>query len=179
MLLKKISQGYRNIAIKQFKKKSMKLNEFKSKLEEMEQISFRLPNGTLVPAHFHVTEVGSVTKHFIDCGGTIRKEKVVSFQLWEANDYDHRLHPEKLIGIISLSEAKLELSDEEIEVEYQGETIGKYGIELDGNQFVLTSLKTDCLAKDNCGVPAEKLKVSLETIGTESEGCCTPGGGCC
>ncbi|MFA7273709.1 MAG: DUF6428 family protein [Crocinitomicaceae bacterium] len=157
----------------------MKLSDFKTKLVGMEQISFRLPNGTLVPAHFHVTEVGSVTKHFIDCGGTIREEKRVNFQLWEANDYDHRLHPEKLVSIIQLSEDKLGLTDEEIEVEYQGDTIGKYGLEVEGNQFVLTSLTTDCLAKDNCGIPTEKLKVSLSTLGNDSAACCTPGGGCC
>ncbi len=157
----------------------MKLSDFKNRLAQMEQISFRLPNGTLVPSHFHVTEVGSVSKHFIDCGGTVRDEKRVNFQLWEANDYDHRLHPEKLVSIIALSEDKLGLTDEEIEVEYQGDTIGKYGIEFEGNQFVLTSLTTDCLAKDKCGIPADKLKVSLSTLGNESSASCTPGGGCC
>jgi hypothetical protein len=39
-----------------------------------------------VPEHFHVTEVGVVTKDFIDCGGTVRHEKVANFQLWDAND---------------------------------------------------------------------------------------------
>lgn len=157
----------------------MKLSDFKNKLAGMEQITFRLPNGMLVPSHFHVTEVGSVSKHFIDCGGTLRDEKRVNFQLWEANDYDHRLHPEKLVSIIALSEDKLGLTDEEIEVEYQGVTIGKYGIEFEGNQFVLTSLTTDCLAKDKCGIPADKLKVSLSSLGNESSASCTPGGGCC
>lgn len=157
----------------------MKLSAFKNKLAGMTEISFQLPNGTLVPAHFHVTEVGSVNKHFIDCGGTIREEKRVNFQLWEANDFDHRLHPEKLVSIIELSEDKLGLTDEEIEVEYQGDTIGKYGMETVGNQFVLTSLTTDCLAKDKCGIPTEKLKVSLSTLSNDSAACCTPGGGCC
>lgn len=156
----------------------MKLSEFKSKLQTLENISFELPNGTLVPSHFHVTEVGSVAKHFIDCGGTIRNEKVVNFQLWEANDFDHRLHPEKLLAIIELSEDKLGLTDEEIEVEYQGETIGKYGIEMKGNNFQLTSLTTDCLAKDKCGIPQEKLKVSLSSL-TNQNNACTPGSGCC
>ncbi|WP_027419795.1 DUF6428 family protein [Crocinitomix catalasitica] len=157
----------------------MKLNEFKNKLKELGQISFELPNGTLVPSHFHVTEVGSVTKNFIDCGGTTRKENRVNFQLWEANDYDHRLHPEKLLSIIELSEDKLGLQDEEIEVEYQGDTIGKYGIEMKGNNFILTSLTTDCLAKDKCGIPENKIKVSLNDL-TAGEGeSCAPGSGCC
>lgn len=156
----------------------MKLKDFKTKSIGLEQISFQLPDGTMVPSHFHVTEVGSVTKNFIDCGGTIRIEKVVNFQLWEANDYDHRLNSQKLLSIIKLSEEKLGLSDEEIEVEYQGNTIGKYGIAIDGDKFLLTSLTTDCLAKDKCGIPAEKLKVSLSSSTSEKRGC-TPGSGCC
>jgi hypothetical protein len=55
----------------------MKLSTFKEKLEGLSQLVFTLPNGHQVPAHFHVTEVGQVTKHFIDCGGTVRLERVV------------------------------------------------------------------------------------------------------
>lgn len=157
----------------------MKLSEFKRILSQLEQIQFQLPNGELVPAHFHVTEVGSISKHFIDCGGTIRQERVVNFQLWEANDYDHRLHPEKLRSIIELSESKLGILDDEIEVEYQSETIGKYGLAFDGIQFKLTSLTTDCLAKDKCGVPQEKQRVSLSSLSTKESSSCTPGSGCC
>ena len=73
----------------------MKLSEIKSELKTLKTIAFQLPNGTLVPNHFHVTEVGKISKHFIDCGGTVRTENVANFQLWEADDYDHRLHPEK------------------------------------------------------------------------------------
>lgn len=157
----------------------MKLSTFKQHLANMENISFQLPDGKLVPTHFHVTEVGQVNKNFIDCGGTIREEKRVNFQLWEANDYDHRLHPEKLLSIIALSEDKLGLTDEEIEVEYQGETIGKYGIGIQADKFILTSLTTDCLAKDKCGIPEEKLKVSLSSLTSKSSGSCTPDSGCC
>ncbi|NNE76017.1 MAG: hypothetical protein HKN31_02985, partial [Pricia sp.] len=96
----------------------MKLSEIKTHLNKLETIAFLLPNGELVPNHFHVTEVGKITKNFIDCGGTVRKEEVVNFQLWDANDYDHRLHPEKLLSIIDLSEKILEIGDLEIEVEY-------------------------------------------------------------
>ena len=157
----------------------MKINEFKKALEGKSTIRFELPDGNLVPAHFHVTEVGRITKDFIDCGGTLRQEKVVNFQLWEANDYDHRLHPEKLLSIIELSEDKLGLTNEEIEVEYQGTTIGKYGLNTDGDTFFLTSRMTDCLAKDNCGIPVEKLKKPLAVLSSKNENACTPGSGCC
>ncbi len=155
----------------------MKLSEIKNHLTKLDTIAFELPNGELVPNHFHVTEVGKITKNFIDCGGTVRNEEVVNFQLWNANDYDHRLHPEKLINIIELSEKVLKIEDLEIEVEYQGQTIEKFGLDFDGTNFRLTSKKTDCLAKDNCGIPEEKQKVKLSDINNEP--CCAPDGNCC
>ena len=139
----------------------MKLSQVKAILKDVKTISFQLPDNSLVPSHFHITEVGEITKRFIDCGGTVRKETVVNFQLWNANDYDHRLHPEKLLKIIELSEKTLAIDDNEIEVEYQGTTIQKFGLDFDGNQFLLTTKQTDCLAKDACGIPAEKPKVRL------------------
>jgi len=155
----------------------MKLSEIKNSLHTLEKIAFQLPDGSLVPNHFHVTEVGKITKHFIDCGGTVRKEEVANFQLWDANDYDHRLHPEKLLKIIELSEKVLEIADLEIEVEYQAETIGKFGLDFDGTNFVLTSKQTDCLAKENCGVPVGKPKLKFADLPTATS--CDPNSGCC
>jgi hypothetical protein len=157
----------------------MKLSEFKKDLETVNELNFELPNGDLVPQHFHVTEVGQVTKHFIDCGGTVRNEKAVSFQLWEAGDFDHRLAPKKLNDIIVLSEKVLAIEDGEIEVEYQSDTIGKYGIEFNGKNFLLIQKQTACLATDKCGIPENKLKVKLSDLQTKSDSGCTPGGKCC
>jgi hypothetical protein len=50
----------------------MKLSQVKLLLPSIDKLQFKLENGQLVPAHFHITEVGKVSKHFIDCGGTIR-----------------------------------------------------------------------------------------------------------
>jgi hypothetical protein len=157
----------------------MRLSEIKTILENLEAIAFQLPNGKPVPNHFHVTEVGKITKNFIDCGGTVRKEEVVNFQLWDSNDYDHRLHPEKLVHIIELSEKVLEIGDLEIEVEYQGETIQKFGLDFDGTRFLLATKHTDCLAKEKCGVPAQKPRIKLSQLQETSANCCTPKSGCC
>src|SRR5690606_26765672 len=100
-------------------------------LPKLENVEFQLENGSFVPEHFHVTEIGQITKNFIDCGGVIRSEKVVNFQLWNANDFEHRLKPGKLLKIIRLSEEKLGIEDAEIEVEYQSDTIGKYDLKFD------------------------------------------------
>lgn len=154
----------------------MTLSQIKTILEHSNAITFKLPDGTLVPAYFHVTEVGKVTRDFIDCGGKRRHESVVNFQLWSSTDYDHRLHPEKLLDIITLSQRVLELDDLEIEVEYQSQTIGKYGLDYDGDSFLLTSKFTDCLAADACGVPAQKPKVAISNLNATT---CAPGSGCC
>lgn len=156
----------------------MNLEQIKKILSTAEAVNFELENGTPVPEHFHVTEVGIITKHFIDCGGVVRTEKVANFQLWNANDYEHRLKPQKLLNIIGLSEKVLGLENLEIEVEYQSDTIGKYDLDYDGEHFVLRSKQTACLASDSCGIPPEKLKVPLQEI-KNTTSCCTPGGGCC
>tara|TARA_B100000809_G_C15085552_1_gene511309 strand:+ start:609 stop:1079 length:471 start_codon:yes stop_codon:yes gene_type:complete len=156
----------------------MKLSEFKNALKTIQRVSFRLPDGEFVEAHTHITEVGMLNKQFIDCGGVVRAETKVGFQLWkDDHDLEHRLYPEKLLHIIELSEEKLTILDEEIEVEYQSETIGKYGVEFNGFEFVLTNKKTACLAEDNCGIPIVKQKVNLSEI--QNEGSCTPNSGCC
>ena len=156
----------------------MKLSEIKNHLSTLKKIAFKLPNGNLVQPHFHVTEVGLITKDFIDCGGKVRSEQVVNFQLWEENDYDHRLHPEKLLSIIELSEKMFKFEDLDIEVEYQGkETIGKYDLDFDGTYFLLTSKLTACLAEDACGISPEKPKVTINDVNKANS--CTPGSGCC
>jgi len=152
----------------------MKIAEMKQSLAGLQAVSFKLPNGTYLPAHFHVTEVGLVTKHFIDCGGVERKETVANFQLWEAGDYDHRLAPQKFLHILTLSERILGSEDLDIEVEYQQDTIAKFGLAFDGTAFVLTPKQTACLAQDACGIPDAQFALPQLQVAV-----CTPGGGCC
>ena len=154
----------------------MILKELKNHLTNLTEIGFILPNGTFVPPYFHVTEVGKVTREFIDCGGTERATSIVNFQLWTANDFDHRLSSSKLLRIIDLADTRFNLNELEIEVEYQSDTIGKYGLEFDGINFILKAKQTDCLALEQCGIPEGKIKKSLANL---SEASCTPGSGCC
>ena len=156
----------------------MDLSEFKAVLNNLDKVTFSLPDGTTVPSHFHVTEIGVVYRHFIDCGGTERHEHKIVFQLFTATHYDHRLSVEKLNSILELSEKTLSLPNAEIQVEYQGVTIEKYDLGYSNGMFKLLSTQTDCLAKDKCGIPEVKQKVSLSHLQPESKGC-TPGSGCC
>lgn len=150
----------------------MKLSEVKTILPTLNNVEFQLENGSFVPEHFHVTEIGQINKSFIDCGGVVRHEKVVNFQLWNANDEEHRLKPGKLLHIIQLSEQQLNLEDAEIEVEYQGETIGKYDLAFNGKTFLLKNKTTACLAQEACGIP-------LQVSNAKPLACCAPNAGCC
>lgn len=147
----------------------MRLSDVKQALQGLSTVNFKLLDGAYVPQHFHVTEIGLVTKHFIDCGGVERKEAVVNFQLWEAGDYDHRLAPQKFLKILDISKKVLgDAEDLNIEVEYQQNTIAKFGLEFDGKTFILTPKKTACLAQDACGIsPAQTIAA------------CSPKSGCC
>jgi hypothetical protein len=156
----------------------MKLSEVKRHLVQLKEINFLLPNGNFVPKHFHVTEVGLIDRNFIDCGGIQRKESTINFPLSQANEYEHRLDPKKMLTIIEMAEKALALKDLDVEVEYQGETIGRYGLTASMNDFLLTSKQTDCLALDSCGI-AVKEKISLADLTQESNNSCTPGSGCC
>ena len=137
----------------------MLVSEFKEHVRSISKeyggldvLRFKLPNGH-VPEHFHITEVGVSDKCFVDCGGYQRRLTYVCFQLWTADDYDHRLSPKKLSSIIEAAEKSLKPGDWLVQVEYQAETIGIWGVEFKDGVFCLTPTKTDCLAKDKCGIP--------------------------
>jgi len=159
----------------------MTLSEFRRTLETLNEVNFIQPNGNFVPRHYHLTEIGLTTKQFIDCGGSVHTDKKACLQLWVANDFDHRLMPKKLIGIMDTSEPLFDGEDLEIEVEFENDTVGKYGVSFNGQNFTLTSTKTDCLAGDLCGIGDvnHKAKLSLAELGKTASSCCTPSSGCC
>jgi len=154
----------------------MKISDLKNKLSGLTELRFHLPDGKLIPLHFHITELGVITKNFIDCGGTVREEKVISLQLWEAMDFHHRLKSKKLLDIINQAESIFSMEDLEVEVEYQAGTIGKFGLDFKDGQFLLTNKKTACLALENCGNP---LVTTAAKVVETAKNCCTPGSGCC
>lgn len=152
----------------------MTVSEFKTHLQSVDQLIFKQPNGQVVPLHFHITEMGMTTKHFVDCGGTTRTEAHASLQMWVAEDYEHRLSPEKLIGIIDMATPLLQDQNPEVEMEYQTDTISRYALDFKQGKFMLMPKQTDCLAKEKCGISMEALP--LAAVSTSD---CAPGSGCC
>ena len=158
----------------------MKLSQFITSINSVQEFTIQLPNGTFVPPHFHITEMGLLTKNFIDCGNTIREEKVITFQVWFAGDVEHRLTAEKVHKIIHASKNLFENADFELEVEYQdAQTIGKFGIEFQNGIFHLTSKQTTCLAQDHCGIPSDKMKPVVGEWKSKKASCCSPNTSCC
>ena len=153
----------------------MLISAFKQTLSELDTLKFQLPNGVFVPAHFHITEVGNITRNFIDCGGVQRQENKLNLQLWVASDTDHRLDPTNLLNILQLAEKQLGNSNLEVEVEYQQSTIGRYKLAFNGAVFQLINTQTACLAPNQCGIPQEKPRVRFTASGLS----CNPNSGCC
>ena len=58
---------------------AMTLSDVQSALTSLSELVFVLPDGTRVPPHFHVTEVGQVDKYFVDCGDQVRKTGWINF----------------------------------------------------------------------------------------------------
>ena len=153
----------------------MLLSAFKQTLRELDTLKFQLPNGQFVPANFHITEVGNVTRNYMDCGGLLREENKLNLQLWVASDTDHRLKPNSVLNILQLAEKQLGYSNLELEVEYQRSTVGRYKLAFDGAVFQLINTQTACLAPDQCGIPQEKPRVRVTANGLS----CNPDSDCC
>lgn len=160
----------------------MNLTDFLHQLRDHADLPllFRLPDGGLIPVHCHITEVGHVTKRFIDCGGTRRSTESCLLQTWVADDTEHRLTAGKLAGIFARAGDVLPGTDLPVEIEYEDFSVSQFPVTgaevVDGSLLFQLGLKhTDCLAKELClpGVCGPAPKVDL--LG----GCCTPGGGCC
>jgi thioredoxin type arsenate reductase len=124
------------------------------------KMHFMLPDGSFVPAHYHITEVGRVQKDFVDCGGTVRSLASCLLQIWVANDLDHRLETTKLAKIMEVAKPLLTSDDLPMEVEYEDAVVSQYplgGAEVtpSGILFHLGGKHTACLAPEKCGVGGE------------------------
>lgn len=148
-------------------------------------LRIELSGGESIAPHFHVTEVGKVTKEFVDCGGTPRSEVRCVLQTLVAGDTEHRLSSTKLSGILSLCD-KLGLPDDApVEVEHQERSVSMdtvVAVEPVDDTLVirLAPKQTACLAEDVCGIPqaAAGQEPGIQALPIADTGCCS-GPGCC
>ncbi len=129
------------------------------------------PSGSSVPSHFHITEIGRTTKKFVDCGGVERESSDTTFQVWVADDTEHKLTVGKLLQIIGAG-INLVNADDQLVFEYDGgHTIGLYGVALIQRlesvlNIFLVQKRANCLAPDKCGIKPK----AVTCCG--SKGCC-------
>ncbi len=186
----------------------MNIREFLKQLRDNEQkvISIRLPNGDLVPAHYHITEVGHVTKRFIDCGGTRRVLETCLLQTWVHEDLEHRLHAGKLAGIFDRTGDLFPSQDLAVEIEHETDVVAQFPVEraeatADALVLHLGVKHTDCLARGIClpgecapspsAVPSPSAAPSIFSplippqtpsfikLQAGQSACCSPKSGCC
>lgn len=162
----------------------MNISDFLAQLRTHsdKHLSLLLPDGGFVPAHFHITEVGHVTKRFIDCGGTRRVLETCLLQTWVHDDVDHRLTAGKLAAIFDKAGDVLPHHDLPVEIEYEDYVVAQFPVEsaeiIDGTLTFRLGLKhTDCLARGIC-LPGTCEPEAPKTAPAASS-CCTPGSKCC
>jgi hypothetical protein len=142
----------------------MKLKDLKATLALHPEARprFIMPDGDQIPAHFHITEVGHITKRFIDCGGKLHEKKdTCLLQTYVADDVEHRLKAGTFAKILQLGDQVLPHDDLEVELEYEDCAITQSPItsaEFTGEyiELQLGEKHTDCLAKASCGIDGEK-----------------------
>lgn len=118
-------------------------------------ISFALPDGNLIPLHAHITEVAQIDKHFIDCGGTLRKTTNCRLQTWVADDVEHRLNAGKLLGILNKASKIIHSEEIEVDIEHELNVITQFPVESiqASEHSILLQLAfrhTACLAPELC-----------------------------
>lgn len=165
----------------------MKTQELFNILEKNKDKSllFEYAPNKLVGANYHITEVKHIAIDSVDCGSQTDAWKETIIQLWESpnemgkTEYMSVL---KALGILKkVGTMKPYVLDAEVKFEYSNTTfntaqlyVNDFEI-LDNNLiFKLAIKKTDCKAKEACGISDDK-----ELVLTDEEPCCTQNGNCC
>lgn len=140
---------------------------------------FILPDGDQIPAHYHITEVGHVTKRFIDCGGKVHDRKdTCLLQTWMSDsDLDHRLHAGTFAKILQLGDQVLPHDEMEVEVEYDCCVVAQYPIETavfagEHIDIQLGEKHTNCLARERCGIGGQSCRDTNVAAHATAATCC-------
>ncbi len=163
----------------------MKTSEFLSLLREHpnKSLVFEYQQGKNVGANYHITEVKNITIDSVDCGAGTDYWKETIIQLWESpteKDKTEYMSAYKAMGILSkVDRIKPMVKDAEVKFEYSNVQfhtaqlfVNDHSVQADTLLLHLGIEKTDCKAKETCGVP----EVSEQENTANS---CAPGSGCC
>jgi len=165
----------------------MNTSEFLSLLKQHQDKSllFEYADGKLVGANYHITEVKNLTVDAVDCGAGTDFWKETIVQLWESpKEIGKResISVYKALSILNkVDRIKPMVQDAEIKFEYGNSDfhtaqlfVNDYTLDTKTLTFKLSVRKTDCKAKETCGI-----ETPSERKTQESQTCCTPESGCC
>lgn len=162
----------------------MNTQEFFNLLEEHKDKSllFEYAPNLLVGANYHITEVKHISVDSVDCGAQTDTWKETIIQLWES---PNELGKTEFMTVFKALEILKKVGtmksytlDSELKLEYSNSNFHTAQLfvndfEIQGNNLIvkLAIEKTDCKAKELCGVPEKKVE--------KVESCCAPSSGCC
>ena len=162
----------------------MKTKEFLSLLKDHteKQLLFEYRPGALVGTNYHITEIKNITIDSVDCGAGVDFWKETIIQLWESPQEQEKkeyMTAYKALAILNKVDGIKPMEKEvEVKFEYSNATfhtaqlfVLSYSIKDQELIFHLGVEKTDCKAKETCGIP-EPSKESVISA-------CAPGSGCC
>lgn len=164
----------------------MKTQEFFKLLEQHQDkaLVFEYTPNQIVGANYHITEVKHVTIDSVDCGSQTDFWKETIIQLWESpkeigkTEY---MSVYKALAILKkVGKMKPYTLDAEVKFEYSNATfntaqlfVNDYNV-IGQNLIVKLAIeKTDCKAKETCGV------TEVTTKASKLEPCCASDGNCC
>jgi len=169
----------------------MKTQELFLILEDNQDKSllFEYASNKFVGANYHITEVKHIKVDSVDCGAQTDAWNETIIQLWESpleitkTEY---MSVSKALSILkTVGKKKSYDLDSEVKFEYSNASfhtaqlfINDFEIEDNNLIFQLGIEKTDCKAKELCGLP-EVVVNTLEKAKDAVETCCSPDGNCC
>ncbi|MEX0288784.1 MAG: DUF6428 family protein [Flavobacteriaceae bacterium] len=166
----------------------MKTQEFLELLKEHpnKSLLFDYKDGNLVGANYHITEIKNTIIDAVDCGSRADFWRETVIQLWESpkeKDKTDFMGTYKALGILNkVNKIKPMAPDAELKFEYSNAEFHTAQLFVNGftsqeDQLLirLAVEKTDCKAKDECGVSA----TNKETASAPSEACCSTEAACC
>jgi len=163
----------------------MKINEFLELLSIHKNTSllFEYTPTRFAGTNYHITEVKHITVESVDCGAGTDAWKETVIQLWESPSEIGKpeyMSAYKALGILNkVGSMKSYDSSSEVKIEYGNASfhtaqlfISDYILKDNNLIFSLAVEKTDCKAKETCGIPETNTALETETT-------CAPGSGCC
>ena len=152
------------------------------KSHQNKSLLFEYRQGEFVKANYHITEIKNTIVDAVDCGANTDYWKETVIQLYESpveKDKKEFMTARKALSILNrVDKIKPMAREAEVKFEYSNDNFHTAQLFVNdllcnANELVikLAVEKTDCKAKETCGIPEE--------VVSDAAVSCVPGSGCC